>query len=331
MGVEEEIRKLLLDGKTPLELIKMGYKKPTVYKINKLLNEGTIRETYSLWLIENIVFNQNRYLPNQKGIVSFELRNTSDTDLYVYRIGIQPEWLKEEWIAVDSRSLLHPNEKKSFTVGFDIPNLSLGEYSIRFGIEGQYLYPSIRGVRGEQYIQWSEPIFIDVKMPSTGYKIFISHSTKDMFLVRQLEKYFECYGIEVIIAEDKRQPGVKLDEKFYGLIRESHFLLAILTKNGLSSDWVKNEVNYAHTIKKPIIPLVEESIKIKSSVEYINFNREESIESILSKIEDGINGIKRKQLIDPDIGKVLFPLVIGGLIGFFGGLLTGHKFLKNEI
>jgi len=321
MGIEEEIRKLLLKGKTPRELIQMGYKKPSVYKVNKLLNQGSIRETYSLWCIENIRFNQDRYQPGQTGTVTFELKNTSDTDLYVYRVGIQPEWLKEKWFAINSRVLLHPLEKKQFGIKFDIPQLPFDEYGIRFGMEGQYLYPSIRGIKGEQYIQWSEPVFINIKMPQTGYKVFISHSVKDIFLIRQLAKHLDNYGVDVIIAEDIRTPGVKLDDKFYGLIRESHLVLGILTKNGVNSEWVKKEINYAYKLNKPIIPLVEEGIQIRMSIEYVPFSLREPIESILHKIKDGFNKIKEKKIFGQDITKVIVPILIAGLAGILVGLL----------
>lgn len=330
MGIEEEIQQLLSEGKKPKELIQMGYKKPTIYKIRGLIKKGSIKETYSIFLVENMIFDQDRYLPNQPGTISFELRNTSDTDMYVYRVGIQPEWLEEEWIAVDSRVLLHPNEKIGFTIGFDIPELPLGEYEIRFGIDGQYLYPSKRGVRGEQYIHWTEPVFINIKMPTIGYKVFVSHSTKDMFLIRQLEKYLDNYGMDVVIAEDIRSPGMKLDEKFYGLISEAHILLAILSKNGLDSEWVRNEINYAYSIDKPIIPLVEKNVKVQLNIEYITFAMEEPIDIILNKITEGLNSVRERQLINPVMANTLFPLLIGGLAGVLGGVLLASSLQKKS-
>lgn len=332
MAKEEEIRQLLLSGKKPKELIQNGYKKPTVYKVHRLLNMGTIRETYSLFNVDRIFFDQDRYLPNQIGTVDFELWNTSDTDLYVYRVGIQPEWLKEEWIAIDSRILLRPNENKRFTLTFDIPELALGEYEIRFGIDGQYLYPSTRGVKGEQYIQWTEPVFIDVKMPSIGYTVFVSHSTKDMFLIRQLEKYLDNYGVDVIIAEDIRQLGIELDEKFNDLISKSNIVLALLSKNALDSEWVEKEINYAYSIQKPILPLVENGAdaEVQLRIEYDTFSMKEPIDSILEKITEGLNSIRERQLLSPVVTNNLSPLLIGGIIGFLGGILIASKSIKQS-
>ncbi len=329
MGVEEEIQQLLLEGRTPKEVIQMGYQKPTVYKIHGILKKGTVTETYSLWCIENIKFSQDRYQPNQSGIVTFELRNTADTDLYVYRVGIQPEWLKEKWYSITLRVLLHPNEKKQSVIGFDIPQLPLDEYGIRFGTEGQYLYPSIRGIKGEQYIQWSEPVFIDIKMPRMRYKIFISHSTQDMFLIRQLAKHLDNYGIDVVIAEDIRSPGIKLEEKIYSLIRECDFVLGILTSNGVNSEWVRKEINYAHKINKPIIPLVEEGIRINMDIEYVPFDSSESIKSILDKIRNGIDKLREKRIIGHDAMKIIVPVVTAGLIGVFVGILIASSGKKT--
>ena len=333
MAIEEEIWKELTNGKTPNELIEAGlYKKSTVYKVYRKFKRGTRREISSSWKVIKRNFSQERYLPCQEGSVTFTLKNTSKSDLYVYRVGIQPEWMNGEWYAIDSRILLYPLEEKQFSIAFEIPDLPLGEYAIRFGIEGQHL-PSAEGTASELQMQWSEPTYIHVKNPRTGYKIFISHSTKDMFLIRQLENYLDNYGIDPIIAEDQREPGSYLPEKFEQLIRESHFFLGILTKNSIRSEWVKHETNYALTIKnKPSILLVEEGAPVQTLVEWIPFKMDEPVESIVEKVFEGINKVKRritqKTSEGADVGKIL-TLIGVGVAGFLGGLFMSSFIRKG--
>jgi hypothetical protein len=329
MGIEEEIWGELTSGKTPSELIEAGYKKPTVYKVYRKFRRGSTRETSSSWTVSKWNFSQERYLPCQEGSVTFTLKNSLNSDLYVYRVGIQPEWMEKEWLAVDSRILLHPLEEKQFSIAFEIPELPLGEYALRFGIEGQHL-PSTGGRASELQMQWSEPIYIPVKKPRTGYKIFISHSTKDMSLIRQLENCLDNYGIDPTIAEDQRDPGSYLPEKFEQLIRENHFFLGILTKNSIRSEWVKRETNYALKITKPSILLVEEGAQVKTSVEWTPFKMDEPVEMIVEKVFEDINKLKdklkrrkiQKTSEGPDKDEIL-TLIGVAIVGFLGGLLMG--------
>jgi hypothetical protein len=331
MAIEEEIWKELTSGKTPNELIEAGYKKPTVYKVYRKFKRGTQRERASSWEVIKQNFSQERYLPSQQGSVTFTLKNTSNLDLYVYRTGIQPEWMKEEWLAIDSRILLYPSEEKQFSIAFEIPELLLGEYALRFGIECQHL-PSTGGTASELQIQWSEPTYINIKNPRTGYKIFISHSIKDMYLIRQLENYLDNYGVDPIIAEDHREPGSYLPKKFEQLIRESHFFLGVLTKDSIKSEWVIYETNYALKIEKPSIVLVEEGASLRSSGEWTPFRMDEPVESIAERVFEDINKLKQK--ITPktsessDAGKIL-NLIGVGVVAFLGGLLIGSLIRKG--
>jgi len=332
MGIEEEIRDHLRGGKTPKELIRMGYSKSTVYKIYRRLSEGEVRGTYSPWEIY-CRFDQERYQPGQRGNVEFTLKNTSTSDLYVYRAGIQPEWMREkeenEWYAVDARVLLHHMEERKFSISFEIPNLPFGEYCINFGVEGQYLYP----FKTEQCIQWSEPVYVHIKMPQQDIKFFISHSVKDMDLILQLKESLDNNGIDVVLGEYVEEPGSLLSEKFERLIRESDVFLGIFTGNSLQSKWVLYETDYAFKIGKPMFLLVEKEIEpsIQSDLEYILFSLNESFETPMKKILKKISELnlrltKTKEPGRPNKGEILIPALAAGIIGFLGGY-----FLKRRI
>lgn len=332
MPMEEEIGDHLRKGKTPKELIQMGYSKSTVYKVYRRFYEGEVRETYSSWEIK-CKFDQERYQPVQRGNVEFTLKNTSTSDLYVYRVGIQPEWMKErEWYALPARILLHPLEEKKFTISFEIPDLPFGEYRVSFGVEGLYLYP----LKSEQSIQWSEPVYIHIKMPRCDMMVFISHSVKDMHLIRQLRKDLDNNGVDVVLGKYVEEPGSLLYEKFERLIRESDFFLGIFTGNSIQSKWVLYETEYAFKIGKPMFLLVEKEIEpsVQSDLEYILFRMDEPVENIIERIIKGISEIKprltkTKQPGGPNIGEILIPALAAGLIGFLGGLFIRSLIRKG--
>jgi hypothetical protein len=107
-------------------------------------------------------------------------------------------------------------------------------------------------------------------------KVFISHSNKDMDIVKEAESKLKQEGFEVYIAEEIERPGELLSEKIEELIRNSDCILLLYTKNAEGSVWVSQEIGYAHALKKPIIPIVEKGISklgMLEGREYIPFER----------------------------------------------------------
>ena len=203
----------------------------------------------------------------------------------------------------------------------------LGEYELRFGIRGQYL-PVVKYQDQSLQVRWSEPEIIHIKYPLNGIKIFISHSTLDMPLIRQLEQYLDNYGFEPIIAEDIRSPGMLLREKFQAKIREATIFLVLFTENSIRSKWVIEETNYALQIGKPIIPLKEESVKINLDIEWIEFSKYEKPEIIFSRIMDGINNCFKKLPLAPQVAGTGLTIIAVGILAFLTGLFIG--FVRKE-
>ena len=322
MGIEEEISKLLQQGYTPQQLIQMGYRKSTVYKVYNSIKTYIAEVSKPEWYITDIKFNREepRYLPGEKISLSFNFRNASNMDVYLYRIGLWIEWLKpNEWYVQDVRDLVKPGQKRFFSFSIQVPeDITLGEYELRFGIEKQYL-PVIRYQGQSLPIEWSEPIIVHIKYPLKEIKVFISHSVHDKYLVRQLAQQLDNYGIEPIIAEDIQEPGVKLMEKFQEKIRAATIFLVIFTEQSIRSKWVIEETNYALQIRKPIIPLKEESIKVDLDIEWIEFSRYEKPEILSSRI---INAIETRLKNIPQIAP-LISILIPIFIGFLGCYLIG--------
>jgi hypothetical protein len=89
-------------------------------------------------------------------------------------------------------------------------------------------------------------------------KVFISHSTQDQGLVISLAQLLQQLGIQVFVAEWYLSPGARLDMKIKKQIRDADFVVVLLTRNGIRSTWVQQEIGIAVNAEKPIIPIVEQ-------------------------------------------------------------------------
>jgi hypothetical protein len=321
MSIEDDIASRLLQGYTPIQLVNEGYKKSTVYKVNQEIKARLMQTTKPEWMITNILPAEPRGLPRQNVSLSFQFENASAKDMYLYRIGIWTEWMQgDTWIAQEVKDLIRPGQKRFFSFILSIPdNISLGEYMMHFGIEMQYLpateYQPLQTL-------WAEPLVFHVKEPLRGLRIFISHSTKDMTLVRQLEKQLDNYGIGVIIAEDRKSPGAELKHKFESLIQQSDIFLALLTEEGVRSEWVLHETRYAKQTNKPMILLKEEGVSAKRDHEWVSFSKNDTPEVLFDRIMRAVNHIReaRPSIASPSpIGAILGV----GILAFILGLALG--------
>jgi hypothetical protein len=324
MGVEEEIRKQLLQGYTPRQLIQKGYQKSTVYKVYNSIKQHIYTADINKpgWQITNIRFNREgaRYLPGDIVSLSFNFHNLSNNDIYLHRIGLNAEWLPpDKWQVIDVRDLVKSGQERPFSLTIQVPkDITLGEYELRLGVEKQYL-PTI-GYQSEHLtVEWSEPVIIHIKKPLNGNKVFISHSVHDIAMIRQLAQQLDIYGFEPIIAEDIPEPGVKLTEKIQEKIREATVFLVILTEHSIRSEWVKKELAYAEQLQKPIIPLKEESVAVNSPIEWIEFSRNEKPEIVASKIISAIDNRLKKnapQIAPNDVAVFAFAVFAAIFLGF---------------
>jgi hypothetical protein len=108
-------------------------------------------------------------------------------------------------------------------------------------------------------------------------KVFISYSTKDMHIVEEFKKLVEAKGIEAYVAAKDVQPGGVLSDKLVKNIKTSNCLVAIMTKDGVMSGTLQNELGVAKASKIRIVPLVEEGVDPKgvlSGIEQLRFDKD---------------------------------------------------------
>lgn len=93
-------------------------------------------------------------------------------------------------------------------------------------------------------------------------QVFISHHIgKDEKLALMLKENLERRGIDGYIAQRKQQYEVLIIDKIKEQIELSDYLVAIITKYGLSSASVHEEIGYAMALDIPVVLMVEEEVE----------------------------------------------------------------------
>lgn len=75
--------------------------------------------------------------------------------------------------------------------------------------------------------------------------VFISHSTQDKAFVRKLVSDLKELGIKVWLDETEILPGESILEKISDGIKDTNYLLVVLSKASVASPWVRSELNAA--------------------------------------------------------------------------------------
>ncbi|OGW14598.1 MAG: hypothetical protein A3G93_00950 [Nitrospinae bacterium RIFCSPLOWO2_12_FULL_45_22] len=157
-----------------------------------------------------------------------------------------------------------------------------------------------------------------------AYKVFISHSTRDQGLVISLANLLSKFGVEVSVAEWYLVPGEHLGKKVFEQIEKSDCVVALLTRNGIRSNWVQQEIGYSLQCNKSVIPIVEKGIDPKDLAalqgrEYIEYDPYQYQQALI-KLSTYIRSLKLKK---EEREKAL--LVLGGLLAFLLLLSGGEK------
>jgi nucleoside 2-deoxyribosyltransferase len=156
------------------------------------------------------------------------------------------------------------------------------------------------------------------------YKVFLSHSTKDRGLVIALANVLTKFGVEVSVAEWYLSPGEPLDRKVFAQIDTSDCVIVLLTRYGVRSPWVHQEVGYTLKTGKPLIPLVEKVTDSKNLAalqgkEYISYDPEKPEETLI-KASFYVKSLK----LEKEEGEKLL-LIVGGIFALILLLFGGEK------
>jgi hypothetical protein len=81
-------------------------------------------------------------------------------------------------------------------------------------------------------------------------RVFISHSSKDTPIARQLARRLSEAGLRVWIPEDEILPGDNWAKKVGQALEESDLMVVLVTPHAFESEWLKEEIQYALTAEQ---------------------------------------------------------------------------------
>jgi hypothetical protein len=156
------------------------------------------------------------------------------------------------------------------------------------------------------------------------YRVFVSHSTQDRGLVIALANLLARFGVEVFVAEWYLSPGETLSKKVFEQIETADCMVILLTRNGIRSNWVQQEIGFALKSQKLVIPLVEKGVGSQDLAalqgrEYIEFDPFQPKEALI-KTSTYVKSLKLKK---EEREKTL--LVAGGILALLLLLTGGEK------
>jgi len=88
--------------------------------------------------------------------------------------------------------------------------------------------------------------------------VFISHSSKNDGVVRELRQTLESLGVEAWTDSERLSGGDPLSPKIREAIENADCFLLVASPEALDSDWVERETEHAKTVRKAeykIVPL----------------------------------------------------------------------------
>ncbi|HEX6206240.1 MAG TPA: toll/interleukin-1 receptor domain-containing protein [Solirubrobacterales bacterium] len=87
-------------------------------------------------------------------------------------------------------------------------------------------------------------------------KVFISHSSTDKWIARQIARELETRGINAFLDEKDIQTGDSIEDAVGAHLAESDELLMLLSPASLDSSWVLIEIGGAKALGKRLVPIL---------------------------------------------------------------------------
>jgi hypothetical protein len=148
-----------------------------------------------------------------------------------------------------------------------------------------------------------------------AYKVFISHSTRDQGLVTGLANMLNRYGVDVLVAEWYLQPGQPVATKILQQIKSADCVVVFLTRDGIRSGWVQQEIAAALGSHRLLVPLAEKGTPARElaalqGLEWIEYDPS-SPQQALVRASSYVHALRLKK---EQREKAL--LVTGGILAF---------------
>ena len=101
-------------------------------------------------------------------------------------------------------------------------------------------------------------------------QVFISYSRKDLSFVEQLAQDLKRAGLEVWYDLSRLEIGERWSAEITNAIRNSDYVVAVLSPDSVESQWVEREILYAGNLKKRIVPIMVRECELP--LNYLNLH-----------------------------------------------------------
>lgn len=87
-------------------------------------------------------------------------------------------------------------------------------------------------------------------------KVFVSHSSNEAWVARQVATHLEQIGVEVFLDENDLETGDVFDEELRKQLATSDEVLMLLSQSAVKSSWVLMEIGAAWALDKRLVPIM---------------------------------------------------------------------------
>jgi len=94
-------------------------------------------------------------------------------------------------------------------------------------------------------------------MPTAPYLVFVSHSSRDEWVARQIAHLIEQQGADTFLAEKHIEGGDQFPDSIRTSLQRCDELLVLISPYSIDRHWVQNEIGAAWVLEKRIVPVVD--------------------------------------------------------------------------
>lgn len=144
-------------------------------------------------------------------------------------------------------------------------------------------------------------------MQNMNHEVFISYANADRSVADPLVERIEEAGVRCWIAPRDEVPGARYGDVIDEAVEHATVMVVLFSEYALESDWVNREVELAAALRKRIIPVRVDDVKLRGQMRLLLNNlhwidmqadNEQGMQQIIRSVMRFLPGIQRKQLAD---------------------------------
>jgi len=113
-------------------------------------------------------------------------------------------------------------------------------------------YTDVQMIKAQKdYQKYKIPIKVTLKK----FKVFLSYSSLDYELAKEIKNFLEVFGLNVFLAHTSIEPSLDWVEEIHKNLNDCDIFIPLLTEAFKESNWTDQESGIAYSFKKIILPI----------------------------------------------------------------------------